>query len=153
MTLRKLLQLTVFIPALTWQVTTGASNDFQQVTNICYRMVTQWGMSEEIGPFVINSGMEGQQGEQWGPTMNMRVNQEVERIINQAYFRGKKILTENRDLLEALARKLLDQDTVTAEELALLMVEYKAESAPYAAYDGGPDKELLPFQKPVADYF
>lgn len=85
--------------------------------------------------------------------MNVRVNKEVERLVNQAYFRGKKILTENRGLLEALAQKLLDQDTVTSEELALMMVEYDVQTAPYETYDGPADKTKLPFQKPVSDYF
>ncbi|CAM9252067.1 unnamed protein product [Choristocarpus tenellus] len=135
------------------QVTTGASNDFQQVTNIAYRMVAQWGMSEKIGPFVVNSGMPGQDGEQWGPTMNVRINVEVERLVTQAYLRAKKILTDNRQLMEVLAQKLLDQDTVTAEELAMLMVEYEVESAPYESYDGEPEPDVLPFRKPVADYW
>lgn len=116
-------------------------------------MVTQWGMSEEIGPFVVNMGMQGQEGEPWGPTMNVRVNMEVERLVNQAYIRAKKILTENRELLEALSQKLLDQDTVTAEELALMMVEYDVQTAPYETYDGPADKTKLPFKKPVSDYF
>lgn len=116
-------------------------------------MVTQWGMSEEIGPFVVNMGMQGQEGDQWGPTMNVRVNMEVERLVNQAYFRAKKILTENRALMEVLAQKLLDQDTVTSEELSLMIADNKVETAPYETYDGPADKALLPFQKPVSDYF
>lgn len=135
------------------QVTTGASNDFQQVANIAFQMVTQWGMSEEIGPFVVNMGMQGQEGDQWGPTMNVRVNMEVERLVNQAYFRAKKILTENRPLLDTLSQKLLDQDTVTAEELSLMIAQNDVQTAPYETYDGPADKTLLPFQQPVSDYF
>ncbi|CAM9947844.1 unnamed protein product [Hapterophycus canaliculatus] len=92
-------------------------------------MVTQWGMSEEIGPFVVNMGMDGMEGEQWGPTMNVRVNIEVERLVNQAYFRAKTILTENKELMEKLAQKLLDQDTVTSEELSLMIAENAIETA------------------------
>lgn len=141
------------VPVVHSQVTTGASNDFQQVANLAFQMVTQWGMSEEIGPFVVNMGMQGQEGEQWGPTMNVRVNMEVERLVNQAYFRAKKILTDNRPLLEGLAQKLRDQDTVTAEELSLMMLEYNVQTAPYETFDGPADKSLLPFQSPVSDYF
>lgn len=140
-------------PPLLRQVTTGASNDFQQVANIAFQMVTQWGMSEEIGPFVVNMGMQGQEGDQWGPTMNLRVNMEVERLVNQAYFRAKKILTENRPLLDTLSQKLLDQDTVTAEELSLMIAQNDVQTAPYETYDGPADKTLLPFQQPVSDYF
>ncbi|CAM9129904.1 unnamed protein product [Pylaiella littoralis] len=135
------------------QVTTGASNDFQQVANIAFQMVTQWGMSEEIGPFVVNMGMDGMEGEQWGPTMNVRVNIEVERLVNQAYFRAKTILSENKDLMEKLAQKLLDQDTVTSEELSLMIAENAVETAPYRSYDGPAEQTNLPFQKPVSDYF
>ncbi|CAM9887786.1 unnamed protein product, partial [Ectocarpus sp. 13 AM-2016] len=135
------------------QVTTGASNDFQQVANIAFRMVTQWGMSEEIGPFVVNMGMDGMEGEQWGPTMNVRVNMEVERLVNQAYFRAKTILTDNKELMDKLAQKLLDQDTVTSEELSLMIAENGIETAPYREYDGPAEQTKLPFQKPVSDYF
>eukprot|EP00752_Nemacystus_decipiens_P001462 g1438.t1 len=135
------------------QVTTGASNDFQQVAKIAFQMVTQWGMSEEIGPFVVNMGMEGMEGEQWGPTMNVRVNMEVERLVNQAYFRAKTILTDNKELMEILAQKLLDQDTVTSEELSLMIAENAIETAPYRSYDGPAEQTNLPFQKPVSDYF
>lgn len=135
------------------QVTTGASNDFQQVANIAFQMVTQWGMSEEIGPFVVNMGMDGMEGEQWGPTMNVRVNIEVERLVNQAYFRAKTILSENKELMEILAQKLLDQDTVTSEELSLMIAENAIETAPYRSYDGAAEQTNLPFQKPVSDYF
>ena len=135
------------------QVTTGASNDFQQVAKIAFQMVTQWGMSEEIGPFVVNMGMDGMEGEQWGPTMNVRVNIEVERLVNQAYFRAKTILTENKGLMEILAQKLLDQDTVTSEELSLMIAENAIETAPYRSYDGPAEQTNLPFQKPVSDYF
>lgn len=116
-------------------------------------MVTQWGMSEEIGPFVVNMGMDGMEGEQWGPTMNVRVNIEVERLVNQAYFRAKTILSENKDLMEKLAQKLLDQDTVTSEELSLMIAENAVETAPYRSYDGPAEQTNLPFQKPVSDYF
>eukprot|EP00903_Cladosiphon_okamuranus_P017378 g16009.t1 len=135
------------------QVTTGASNDFQQVAKIAFQMVTQWGMSEEIGPFVVNMGMDGMEGEQWGPTMNVRVNMEVERLVNQAYFRAKTILTDNKELMEILAQKLLDQDTVTSEELSLMIAENAIETAPYRSYDGPAEQTKLPFQKPVSDYF
>lgn len=116
-------------------------------------MVTQWGMSEEIGPFVVNTGRQGQNGDEWGPLMNARVNVEVERLVNKAYFRAKTILTENRGLMDKLALKLLDQDMVTSEELSLLILENKVETAPYQTYDGPSDDGKLPFQKPVSEFF
>lgn len=120
---------------------------------MAYRMITQWGMSEEIGPYVVNMGFQGQEGEQWGPTMNVRINLEVERLVNQAYFRAKQILSGNMELMEGLSQKLLDQDTVTSEELALMMMEYNVKTAPYETYDGPVDNTKLPFQQPVSDYF
>ncbi|CAM9899560.1 unnamed protein product [Discosporangium mesarthrocarpum] len=133
-------------------VTTGASNDFEQVTNIANRMVAQWGMSKEIGPFVVNTGLQGQQGsDEWGPSMVQRVNLEVERLVEQAYYRGKQILVDNRDLLDALAQKLIEQDTVSQEELALLLVQYDAQTAPYGVYEGVSDKSKLPFKEPVSN--
>lgn len=121
---------------------------------MAYQMVAQWGMSDEIGPHVINMGYDNHQGDYWSAPMSLRANKEAERIVNQAYLRGKKILTDNRDLLEKLAQKLLDQDTVTQEELALMMIEENVDTAPYEMYTGlESDKTKLPFQAPFADFF
>jgi cell division protease FtsH len=130
------------------QVTTGASNDIEQVANIANRMITQWGMSEKIGPQIIGpwEAREVNGGEP-GVRLERIVDDEVQRVVNNAYFVGKKLLQENMSLLEALAQKLLEQETVTAEELSLMVAEHSVSMAPYDIYGQEINNDKLPFQK------
>merc|ERR1712151_909873 len=90
-------------------VTTGASNDIQQVASIAKRMIMQWGMSDKVGlvavqepsgggPFMGRS--MGQQQTKWGSRVMGEVDMEIERVVNNAYLTAKKVLTENRELLD-----------------------------------------------------
>lgn len=105
-------------------VTTGASNDIQQVANIASRMVKEWGMSDKVGRVAVSSPSGGRgnpwmsmrRGTQWGGRVLGDVEQEVERLVNNAYLIAKKVLMENKDLLEHVARVLMEQEVVSAEE-------------------------------------
>ncbi|KAG5176345.1 FtsH protease [Tribonema minus] len=136
-------------------VTTGASNDLQQVANIARRMVTQWGMSEVVGQIVVGGGgggnpfmgrQMGEGGDSWGPKVIEQVDQEVGRLVSNAYLTAKNILKQNRNLLEALKEQLLEQEQVTAEELAVLISKFNVAMAPYGVYGEAADEALLPFQ-------
>jgi cell division protease FtsH len=102
-------------------VTTGAANDLEQVTELARRMVTEFGMSDELGPL--------QYGKKHGPIFLARdlaeernyseevarlIDAEVRRIVDECYGRAKTILTENRDRLDALAEALLEHETLDA---------------------------------------
>ncbi|KAG5177322.1 metalloprotease [Tribonema minus] len=140
-------------------VTTGASNDLQQVASIARRMVGQWGMSDKVGQIVVGGGGGGnpfmgrQMGEAqdtWGPKVTEQVDQEVERIVNNAYVRCKEILSHNVDLLEKLAARLLEVESVTAEELGIMIMEQgdKLWMAPYGMYDLEENhRDALPFKE------
>eukprot|EP00611_Tribonema_gayanum_P022561 TRINITY_DN4549_c0_g1_i2.p1 TRINITY_DN4549_c0_g1~~TRINITY_DN4549_c0_g1_i2.p1 ORF type:complete len:568 (-),score=259.76 TRINITY_DN4549_c0_g1_i2:461-2164(-) len=140
-------------------VTTGASNDLQQVASIARRMVGQWGMSDKVGQIVVGGGGGGnpfmgrQMGESqdtWGPKVTEQVDQEVERIVNNAYVRCKEILSHNVDLLEKLAARLLEVESVTAEELGIMIMEQgdKLWMAPYGMYDLEENhRDALPFKE------
>jgi Peptidase family M41 len=78
-----------------------------------------------------------------GPAVTEQVDQEVERIVNHAYVRCKEILTNNRDLLEKLARRLLEVESVTAEELGMMIME-QGDNLWMAPYGGSPVVCLLP---------
>jgi len=138
-------------------VTTGASNDIQQVANIAKRMVTQWGMSDKVGRVVVDDGQSGgqqafmgrsmgQQGTQWGGKMMSTIDSEVERLVNNSYLRAKKVLTENRALLERTARDLVERETITAEEFQLLLVEYKVKTCEFGILGEERNRDKLPFQ-------
>jgi hypothetical protein len=138
--------------------TTGASNDLQQVGSIANRMVKEFGMSPVIGPIALQgpngpqSPMErmmqgGDAGPTWGGQMMAQADMEVDRLVANAYARCRKILTENRDLLEILTTKLLEQETCTAEEFQLLIAKHGVYMAPYEIFDTPTADISLPFQE------
>merc|ERR1711871_376926 len=122
--------------------TTGASNDLQQVASIAGRMVKEWGMSKlgpislmESGPPNMGMSMGGGGGDMdWGPEVLEIAQEEIDRLVNQAYVSCKKILTTNKELLITLAEKLLEQETVSAEEFQLMIAEKGKEMAKYTLY-------------------
>jgi cell division protease FtsH len=137
-------------------VTTGAVNDFERVMDVASRMVKEFGMSEKIGPLCLkdfsSNGpfmgrmMLGRQS-QWGDEIMGVVEEEVERLVNNSYLIAKKVLTENRALLDHVAQTLLDQENVTAEEFQMMLVEYKVKAIDYAIIGEEVNRESLPYRK------
>jgi cell division protease FtsH len=136
-------------------VTTGASNDIQQVANISKRMVKEWGMSDKVGRVALLEPSGGgpwmgqmmmRRSTTWGNTMMGTVEEEVERLVNNSYIIAKKILTENRDLLDHLATVLMDQEVVSAEEFQMMLVQFNAKTIDYAVLGEERNREKLPFQ-------
>ncbi|PWA12140.1 cell division protein FtsH [Pueribacillus theae] len=111
------------------EVSTGASNDFQRVTDIARRMVTEFGMSERLGPMQFGTGQGGQvflgrdiQSEQnYSDEFARLIDIEVQKIITEAYDRCKQILTENQDKLILIAETLKKMETLDAEQIKSLM--------------------------------
>jgi cell division protease FtsH len=110
------------------QMTTGASNDFERATEIARRMVTQWGMSDELGPMVYGEN-EGEifLGRSITTHKNVseatmqKVDAEIRRIIDQQYRLARKLLEENRDKVEAMAKALLELETIDADQIGDIM--------------------------------
>jgi len=135
-------------------VTTGASNDIQQVASIAKNMVKEWGMSDKVGTLALSEpqgggpmmGMMGG-GSQWGGKMNSAADAEIERLVNNSYIMAKFILNENRDLLEHLARTLVEQEVVSAEEFQMMIVEFNAKVVPFKSIGEERNRDQLPFQK------
>jgi cell division protease FtsH len=138
-------------------VTTGASNDIQQVANIAKRMVKEWGMSDKVGRIALSSpqgrggggfmmNMRGQRPTMWGNKVMGTVEAEVERLVNNSYLVAKRILNENRDLLEHLTKTLMDQEVVSAEEFQMMLVEFKAKTIDYSVLSQDRNRDKLPFQ-------
>merc|ERR1712032_1669948 len=126
-------------------VTTGASNDFQQCTQVAEAMVKQLGMSDVVGQRVIG-GQEGGGGPFMGrvappvsQSLRQKIDSEVRKIVDEQYQRGMKLLTSNMPLLHSLAEKLMDQEKVSGEELMKLVNETAAQgklTLAAAAYTG-----------------
>lgn len=105
-------------------ITTGAHNDLQKATNIAREMVCRFGMSEKIGPIVFGKeggmvflGRDLMDEKNYSEDTARMIDAEVKRILEEGYKQSKQILTENRDKLEALAKLLLEKETLDAEEI------------------------------------
>jgi cell division protease FtsH len=137
------------------QMTTGASNDFQRATDLARRMVTQWGMSDVLGPMVYGEE-EGEifLGRSVTTHKNMseaslqKVDAEIRRIIDEQYGLARRLLEENRDKVEAMTAALLEFETIDADQINDIMEGKpprppKATSQPpkAASGDGSPGAE------------
>jgi cell division protease FtsH len=110
------------------QMTTGASNDFERATQMARDMVTRYGMSDKLGPMVYGEN-EGEVflGRSVTTHKNMseatmqQVDAEIRRIIDEQYGLARKILEDNRDKVEAMAKALLEWETIDAEQIDDIM--------------------------------
>ena len=109
-------------------ITTGASNDIERVTRTARKMVCEWGMSEVVGTLSIGeTGEEVFIGREWVQNKNYSeetarlVDAEVKNIVNDAHRRCRSLLEENEEILHRIARALLERETITGDELDLLM--------------------------------
>ena len=110
------------------RVTTGAASDIQTATSIARRYVTQWGLSDNIGPILVGDneqelflGREIQHRREVSEQTAQLVDSEVKRVISQAFSRAKNVLSENVDLLHTVAASLLERETLTREDVMTLM--------------------------------
>jgi len=136
--------------------TTGASNDFEQVANIAKRMIKEWGMSDTVGRVALETPQQGgpfmgrsmgQQRTRWGTKIMGKTDAEVERLVNNSYIKAKQIINENRPLLDHLARTLVEQEVVSAEEFQMMLVEFDAKVADFNVIGDTLNRDQLPFQK------
>ncbi len=110
------------------QMTTGASNDFERATALARSMVTQWGMSDAMGPMVYGEN-EGEVflGRSITTHKNVsevtmqKVDAEIRRIIDEQFGLAKKLILDNRDKVEAMAKALLELETIDAEQIQDIM--------------------------------
>jgi cell division protease FtsH len=110
------------------KVTTGAYSDIQQATETARRMVTQFGMSDAVGPIAVGDreseiflGREVLQRHEISDHTAEVVDAEVKRLLSEAYEKARSILTENRDSLDRLAQALLKRETLDREEVELVI--------------------------------
>ena len=110
------------------QMTTGASNDFERATALARSMVTQWGMSDAMGPMVYGEN-EGEVflGRSITTHKNVsevtmqKVDAEIRKIIDQQFALAKKLILDNRDKVEAMAKALLELETIDADQIQDIM--------------------------------
>jgi cell division protease FtsH len=110
------------------KVTTGAGNDIERATGLARRMVTQFGMSERIGPLAVGDkeqeiflGREFAQRREISERTAQMVDDEVKRLVDEAYARATTIISGNRELLDRIADALLERETIDREDLDRLV--------------------------------
>jgi cell division protease FtsH len=106
------------------EVTTGAGNDLERATELARKMVCEWGMSPELGPLTFGKkeeqiflGREIAQHRDYSEETARRIDQEVKRLILDAYEKARRLLTENQETLQRLARMLLEKETLDGETI------------------------------------
>jgi cell division protease FtsH len=110
------------------QMTTGASNDFERATDLARSMVTRWGMSAELGPMVYGEnegevflGRSVTVHKNVSETTMQRVDAEIRRIVDQQYGLARKIIEDNREKVEVMAKALLEWETLDADQINDIM--------------------------------
>ena len=110
------------------EVTTGASNDLQQVTRVARQMVTRYGMSDRLGPVALGRqngniflGREIATDRDFSDTTAAAIDEEVRKLVDEAYKRAKNVLVGNKHILDRLADMLIEKETVDADELQELL--------------------------------
>jgi len=102
-------------------VTSGASSDFEQATNIAISMVERWGMSDKVG-YVTHKNLTSNGGEaRVSQQTRAAIDGEVKRLTSQAYQNAKKLLTQHEDKLHLLAQQLMKEETLTGDQVRRLM--------------------------------
>jgi cell division protease FtsH len=114
------------------RISTGASNDIKQATEVAQQMVRTWGMSEELGPLSYSKGEEQvflgreiAQHRDYSEETAQKIDAEITRLIKDAYNQAKAVLEEHLDLLHALAKLLLEKETVLGKDLDELILSIK----------------------------
>ena len=108
-------------------VSAGASNDIQKVTQMARKMVTEWGMSSRLGPIAYGNegpvflGRDFEQRNSYSEETAGIIDEEIKSIVDAAYQRAKKLLLENRSILDNMARVLVERETIYTAEVDMLM--------------------------------
>ncbi len=104
-------------------ITSGASNDLERVTRMARAMVTRLGMSSQLGPMVYGQkeeliflGREISEQRDYSESVAQEIDKEVRKLVNEAHEKARSILLEYRDRLDAVARRLLEVETISREE-------------------------------------
>ena len=115
-------------------VSTGASQDLINVTDIARKMVTAWGMSEKLGPMAYGKNQEnvfmgrdfGHQRD-YSEQVAFEIDEEIKKIVDERYELAKQLLTQNRDMLEVISKELLEKETIDEKEFDEIMNRVKGE--------------------------
>jgi len=132
-------------------ITTGAANDLERVSQIARQMVTEYGMSAELGPITygrkngaIFLGKELAEERNYSEEAARKIDEEVSRLVEEAYNRATAIIQEHRDKLDLLVEALLEHESLTMEQVASLLERGElpqGEAEPEAEAAASPEPE------------
>ncbi len=121
------------------EVTTGASNDLQQVARVAKQMITRFGMSDRLGPVALGRqqgnmflGRDIMSERDFSEETAAAIDEEVRKLVDTAYSRAKEVLLNNRKVLDEIAQMLIDKETVDAEELQEILGNNDVKMAAFA---------------------
>ncbi|MEH2350828.1 MAG: ATP-dependent zinc metalloprotease FtsH3 [Nostoc sp.] len=121
------------------EVTTGASNDLQQVARVARQMITRFGMSDRLGPVALGRqqgnmflGRDIMSERDFSEETAAAIDEEVRKLVDVAYTRAKEVLLGNRHILDQIAQMLVDKETVDAEELQEILSNNDVTTAAFA---------------------
>ena len=110
------------------KMTTGAGNDIEQATQIARKMVTEWGMSDMLGPMTFGKkneeiflGREIQTHRDYSEVTARMIDEEISRIVREAQRISEKVLKDNQDLLHSMAKALLKHETIDSKDISKLL--------------------------------
>lgn len=150
------------------QMTTGASNDFEQATDLAQKMVSRWGMSDSLGTRVYGDnqsevflGRDVTTHQNLSDAVAEQVDQEVTRIIDEEYSRARSILESNKEKIEVMAKSLMEWETLESEQINDIMAGKTprpptsdlddSSSSPDDGADDFDDRQAKPVVKPRMD--
>jgi cell division protease FtsH len=121
------------------EVTTGASNDLQQVARVAKQMITRFGMSDRLGPVTLGRqqgnmflGRDIMSERDFSEETAAAIDEEVRKLVDTAYIRAKEVLVNNRKVLDEIAQMLIEKETVDAEELQEILGNNDVKMAAFA---------------------
>ncbi|MFO7949102.1 MAG: ATP-dependent zinc metalloprotease FtsH [Candidatus Fermentibacteraceae bacterium] len=113
-------------------LSTGAGQDLEQATGLARKMVCEWGMSEELGPVTLGEksepiflGRDMSRVRNYSERTARLIDQEITHFVEEAYNKARKILEENRDIVERMSDMLLEQETLTGDEIREILEELR----------------------------
>ncbi len=150
------------------EITTGAANDFENATDLARRMVTEFGMSDRLGPLTLGTkhgpvflGRDLFESQNYSDEIAYEIDKEVRRIIDECYSRARAVLTEHKETLDRIAKALLERESLQSDELDTLIAGQPllpdlpalAPSTPSLVSQdvtsaSGPEKSIPPTLKP-----
>ena len=139
-------------------MTTGAGNDLERATDMARRMVCEWGMSDSMGPLTFGKkeeqiflGREIAQHQDYSEDTALKIDQEVKRIVTEAYDRAQTILTEYKVRLTEMADALLSRETLDADQVRRIVAGQPLDEPPSVSPESSvpPAREAKPKERPA----